>query len=151
VLRSFHQGKNSRRNRPVAQTTKGSNDMNVQASQTESLGNPEKRLVKRRIDAVGWGLLLILTGGVFLMPDEHLAGVAWLIGVGLVLLSVAAVRHLNGLGPGTANLVLGSVALAGGLAGLFGLSLPLLPILLILFGVCLLISPLLEKEPYASR
>jgi hypothetical protein len=125
--------------------------VNVQASQTESLGNSEKRLVKRRIDAVGWGLLLIITGGAFLVPDEHLAGVVWLIGVGIVLLGAAGVRYLNGLGPGVGNLVLGSVALAGGLAGLFGLSLPLLPILLILFGVCLLISPLLEKEPDASR
>jgi hypothetical protein len=111
----------------------------------------EKRSAKRRIDAIGWGLLLILTGGALLMPDQHLAGVAWLIGVGLVLLGAAAVRYRNGIGPGTANLVLGSVALAGGLAGLFGLSLPLLPILLILFGATLLISSLLEKEPDASR
>src|SRR5512142_1071092 len=125
--------------------------MNVQASRSESFQDSEKRLVKRRIDAIGWGLLLILTGGAFLVPDEHLAGVAWLIGVGLILLGAAAVRYLNGLGPGTGNLVLGSVALAGGLAGLFGLNLPLLPILLILFGVSLLISPLLEKDGDASR
>jgi hypothetical protein len=125
--------------------------MSMQASQTESFRDSDRRLVKRRIDAVGWGLLLMLTGGAFLIPDEHLAGVAWLIGVGIVLLGVAGVRYLNGLGPGVGNLVLGSVSLAGGLAGLFGLSLPLLPILLILFGVCLVISPLLEKEPDASR
>jgi hypothetical protein len=111
----------------------------------------EKRIVKRRIDAVGWGLLLIVSGGALLVPDEHLAGVAWLIGVGLVLLGAAAVRYLNGIGPGAGNLILGSVALAGGLAGLFGLSLPLLPILLILFGASLLVSALLEKESYASR
>jgi hypothetical protein len=125
--------------------------MNMQASQAEMTRDSEKRIVKRRIDAVGWGLLLIVSGGALLVPDEHLAGVAWLIGVGLVLLGAAAVRYLNGIGPGAGNLILGSVALAGGLAGLFGLSLPLLPILLILFGASLLVSALLEKESYASR
>ncbi len=121
--------------------------MNAQASQVESMQSTQKQLVKRRIQAIGWGLLLVITGGVLLLPDEHLAEVAWLIGVGLVLMGANAVRYLNGMRMGTGNFILGSVALAGGVAGIFGLNLPLLPILLILIGASLLISPLFEKEP----
>jgi hypothetical protein len=118
--------------------------MNAEASQVTR--SYEHELVRRRIDAVGWGLLLVLTGGALLMPDQHLAEVAWLIGVGLVLLGANAVRYLNGMRMSTANFVLGGVALAGGVAAIFGVNLPLIPIVLILFGVSLLISPLIDKE-----
>jgi hypothetical protein len=118
--------------------------MNAEASQVAR--SNEHAVVRRRIDAVGWGLLLVLTGGALLMPDQHLAEVAWLIGVGLILLGANAVRYLNGMRMQTANFVLGSVALAGGVAAIFGVNLPLIPIVLILFGVSLLISPLIEKD-----
>ncbi len=117
--------------------------MNAEVSQ--GARNDEQGLVKQRIEAVGWGLLLVLTGGVLLMPNQHLAEVAWLIGVGLVLLGANAVRYLNGMRMQTANFVLGSVALAGGVAATFGVDLPLIPILLILFGASLLVSPLLDQ------
>ncbi len=118
--------------------------MNAEVSQ--GARSNEQEIVKRRIEAIGWGLLLVLTGGVLLMPNERLAEVAWLTGVGLVLLGANAVRYLNGMRMHTANFVLGSVALAGGIAAIFGVDLPLIPILLILFGASLLISPLFSRD-----
>ena len=38
-----------------------------------------------------------------------------------------AVRHLNGMRMGTGNFILGAVALAGGVAGVFGVTLPRSP------------------------
>lgn len=120
--------------------------MNAQAHPVESSQGAEKPLVRRQIEEIGWGLLLAITGGVLLLPDKHLAEVAWLIGVGLVLLGANAVRYLNGMRMATGNFILGAVALAGGVAGSFGVSLPLLPILMILLGASLLVSPLFGKR-----
>jgi hypothetical protein len=120
--------------------------MNAQASRIESTQVTHNEVKRRRIDAVGWGLLLLITGGVLLLPDQRMAEIAWLIGVGLVLLGANLVRYLNGMRMGIGNFVLGSAALAGGVAMIFGISLPLLPIVLILFGACLVVSPLLEKD-----
>ena len=120
--------------------------MNAQANRVESIRSTEKPLVRRQIQEIGWGLLLAITGGVLLLPDKHLAEVAWLMGVGLVLLGANAVRYLNGMRMETGSLILGAVALAGGVAAVFGVSLPLLPILMILLGASLLVSPLFEKK-----
>ncbi len=118
--------------------------MNVQANQLVRGG--EQQLVRRRIEAAGWGLLLLITGVALLVPDQHLAEVAWLLGVGLVLLGANAVRYLNRIPMGTGNFVLGIVALGAGLAGIAGVALPWLPIILILFGASLLARLLFEKE-----
>jgi len=117
--------------------------MNAQAS--AAAAKSEQQIVRRRLDAAGWGLLLVITGAALLLPDQHLAEIIWLIGVGLVLLGANVVRHLNGMTMATSNFVLGAVALAGGVAAIFGINLPLIPIVLILFGVSLLISVLFEK------
>jgi len=120
--------------------------MNAQANPIERIQRAEKPLVSRQIEEIGWGLLLAITGGVLLLPDKHLAELVWLIGVGLILLGANAVRYLNGMHMTTGNFILGAVALAGGVAGVFGVSLPLLPILMILLGASLLVSPFFEKK-----
>lgn len=117
--------------------------MNAQARQFE---DTQKHVVKRQIEAAGWGLLLLITGCALLLPDQHVAEVAWLIGVGLVLLGANAVRYLNGMRMGTGNFVLGGTALAGGAASLFGISLPLIPILLILLGAGLVAGLVFDRE-----
>lgn len=118
--------------------------MNAQASSVAA--RSEQQIVRRRLDAAGWGLLLVITGVALLLPDQHLAEIFWLIGVGIVLLAANLVRHLNGMAMSTTNFVLGAVALAGGVAAIFGIDLPLLPIVLILFGASLLIGLLFEKD-----
>ncbi len=117
--------------------------MNAQANSVAA--QSEQQIVRRRIDAAGWGLLLLLTGVALLLPDQHLAEIIWLIGAGLVLLGANAARHLAGLNMSTSNFVLGSVALAAGVAAIFGIDLPLIPIILILFGGSLLIGLFFEK------
>jgi hypothetical protein len=120
--------------------------MSAQAGQMEHLQDNEQQVVERRTNGIGWGLLLVITGAALLMPDKHLAEVGWLIGVGVVLLGANAVRYLNGIRMGVCNFVLGVVALAAGVGAIAGLSLPLLPILLILFGASLLVIPLIDKD-----
>jgi hypothetical protein len=120
--------------------------MNAQVGRMEGTADAQRRLAKRQLDAVGWGLLLLITGGALLLPDQHVAEVAWLIGVGLVLLGANVVRYLKGMRLGTGNFVLGIAALAAGVAALFGISLPLIPILLILLGAGLLIGLAFERD-----
>ena len=119
--------------------------MNAQATQVEGTRGTQTQLVTRRLQGIGWGLLLLITGGTLLLPDRHLAEIAWLIGVGLVLLGANAIRYLNGVRMDAGNFIIGSLALGAGVAAILGTSLPLLPILLILLGASLLVSPLFEK------
>jgi hypothetical protein len=85
--------------------------MNAQANSVAT--QSEQQIVRRRIDAAGWGLLLLITGVALLLPDQHLAEIIWLIGAGLVLLGANAARHLAGLNRSTSRRVGGGGAVAG--------------------------------------
>lgn len=71
----------------------------------------------------------------------HAPSGTWLIGTGLLLLALNAVRHVKGLALNTFTVVLGILALAGGLADLADVKLPLLALAFVAFGVLLLVKP----------
>jgi hypothetical protein len=54
--------------------------------------------LSERIDAIGWGLLLLMTGGLLLVPgNATILFHIWLVGIGLTLLGANLVRYLKGL------------------------------------------------------
>ncbi len=67
---------------------------------------------KRKYNAIGWGLLLILWG-ITILFDFVPFGVG-LLGTGLILLGANGVRRLHGLPAKDDNTVLGILALAWG-------------------------------------
>ncbi len=120
--------------------------MTVQGDRTMSKENVQEEDLGQRLDAIGWGLFLLMLGGLWLVPEEW--GVpegAWLIGAGVIILGLIAVRYINGLQVSGFWLFLGALALGTGLASVLGLDLPVFPILIIIAGAGILLKPLLNR------
>jgi hypothetical protein len=101
---------------------------------------------EERIDRIGWGLFLLMTGVLWLLPEGRVPSGTWLVGTGLLLLALTAVRHSAGARVSGVLTVLGALMLAGGLAELGGVSLPLLAIGLIVFGAVMVLKPFVAPK-----
>jgi hypothetical protein len=107
--------------------------------------------VNRRLDTIGWGTLLVIVG------LSALAGTApgwswfsehgWMIAVGGLLIGINAYRLSIGLAISWFTTILGAFAVAGGVADLTGVDLPIGPGLLIVFGVAIVYSVIRRREP----
>lgn len=106
--------------------------------------SPDTDLARRefaaRLDDIGWGAFLLMTGVLLLFSFVVPSG-TWLIGTGLLLLALNAVRYFRGMTLDAFTVVLGVLALAGGLADLADVKLPILAIAFVAFGAFLLIRP----------
>jgi len=106
----------------------------------------QKGALDKQLDSIGWGVFLLMIGGLLLVPDEW--GVpegAWLLGTGLIILALMVVRFLNAIEISGFWVFLGILALASGLGDVFGLNVPVFPILLILIGAGIILRPLIER------
>jgi hypothetical protein len=99
-----------------------------------------KRDLNRRLETVGWGLFLIMLGG-FALLKEVPEG-TWLIGAGLIMLGLNAVRLLAGIRASWFTLVLGTIALLSGLGSVLGIDIPVGPLLIILIGLAIVVRAL---------
>jgi hypothetical protein len=106
----------------------------------------QKEALNERLNAIGWGLFLVMLGGLWLVPQEMVPEGAWLIGTGLIILGLAVVRYLNDIEVSWFWLGLGVLALGTGVGELVGLSLPVFPILLIIAGAATLFRVFFGKE-----
>jgi len=120
--------------------------MTRQDNQVPSNQDAQKNALNKRLEAIGWALFLIMIGGIWLVPDEQIPQGVWLIGAGLIMLGLNGFRYLNGIKMSGFTIVLGVLALAAGLGGVFGVKLPLFAILLILIGASIILKPLIEKK-----
>ena len=71
-----------------------------------------KQDLNHRLETIGWGLFLIMLGG-FALAKEVPEG-TWLIGAGLIMLGLNAVRLLLGIRASWFTLILGTIALLSG-------------------------------------
>jgi len=95
----------------------------------------ERDLFARRLDSAGWGLFAIWVGTALLMN----VGWGWgLLGVAAIILGAAALRWFNGLPIEGFWVAVGLMVLACSLWELLGISWPLIPVLLIGFGLAVL-------------
>ena len=95
-----------------------------------------------RLDKIGWALFFIWVGTGFLLDLGWGLG---FFGIGVIVLGGQAARKLFNLRLEGCWVVCGVLFLLGGLWTLFGVTLPLLPILLIAAGIALLISSFTRK------
>jgi hypothetical protein len=109
-----------------------------------------KAALSRRLEGIGWGVLLITIGTIWLLPERQIPRGSWLIAAGLIILAFSVVRHLKALTVSGFSLAVGLLALLAGLGEFFSLELPLLAIVLIGLGTCLLFVRLLEKDPTST-
>ena len=106
---------------------------------TASIGDsPNHRAsLDRSLHDIGWGLLLTLTGAVWLVPAEKIPQGFWLFGVAAILLGINAVRYFSHIGINGFSTFLGVIALIGALGQFWRADLPLFAICLIVIGVSL--------------
>lgn len=120
--------------------------MTTQDNQNSVDENARKAALSRRLEGIGWGVLLIATGAIWLLPARQVPEGSWLIAVGFILLGLNALRYAYALSLSGFSLVLGILALLAGLGEFYGVKLSLFPIALIAVGVCLLLKRLFEKD-----
>ncbi len=89
-----------------------------------------------RIETIGWGLLLLMTGVLALIPG--VPDGTWLVGLGVLMLGLNATRPLIGLPPDRFGVIVGSGALVAGIGVIAGIDLPVFAPLLILCGLAII-------------
>lgn len=102
-------------------------------SPVDQPNEPSER--SRQIDSGFWAVLIIWVGVVMLI------GVPWawfLIGVGILILSIQIMRRQSNLAIERGGVAIGLILLAGGVWDLLALPLPLIPVILIALGAYLL-------------
>ena len=108
--------------------------------------NVEKAALNRRLEAIGWGLFLIMLGGFILVPHEVAHKGLWSIGVGIIMLGLNATRYLLKIKMSGFTTFLGIVSLIGGVLQLLGMHQLEGAILFIVLGTFLIVKPWLEKR-----
>jgi hypothetical protein len=122
------------------------NFLTEQKEQPKTKQDEQKKALDKRLDAIGWGLFLIMIGCLWLIPEESVPEGTWLIGAGAIILVLIGIRFLYGIKISGVWLVIGILALAFGISDFSGLNLPVFPILIILFGLSIILKPLLKKK-----
>jgi hypothetical protein len=112
----------------------------------EQLQSEEKKALNGRLEAMGWGLFLIMIGGFMLIPGDQIPRGVWSVGVGLILLGLNAARYYYGLKLSGFTTFLGLLALLGGLAQLMGFDELEGAFLFIILGAYFLLRPWFEKK-----
>ncbi|MBU0578032.1 hypothetical protein KJ742_04580 [Patescibacteria group bacterium] len=106
----------------------------------------KKFALNARFESIAWGLFLVMIGVLWLYPEGRFPEDTWLLGTGIILLGLNAVRHMYGLHISIFTTLLGLIALVAGLDDYLGYEIPILPILIIIFGVSILLGPSLIKN-----
>lgn len=105
-----------------------------------------KDVVNERMEDIGWALLFVMSGAILLVPGIPNPWGFWLLGTGLILLGLNAVRYARGIQLNIFTAGLGVIALVSGAAVFLGMDLDLLALGLLLVGVILLLKPLANKR-----
>jgi hypothetical protein len=99
----------------------------------------------RRLEDIGWGLFFVLVGGVRLLPRGPVPDGAPLMGTGVLLLALNAVRWLKEIPVHVLGTALGVLALAAGVGELLDAQLRLFPAFLVVVGAGIVLKPLAAR------
>ena len=120
--------------------------MTEEASRPAPVIDPEKAALNQRLETIFWGLFLIMLGGQWLLPKGTLPNGLWSICVGLLLLSLNAVRYFSKLKMSGFTTFLGILSLVGGIGEMiFNADLDG-AILLIVLGSILILKPWFDRQ-----
>ena len=89
-----------------------------------------------RLDVLGWGIFFLMTGVLMLFPS--LPEGMWLVGLGVLLLSLAAVRVALGLAIEWFGVILGAGALIAGFGTIAGIYIPVFALFLVACGLAII-------------
>ena len=106
--------------------------MTNQNDQTTVDAQKRKAELDARLGDIGWAVLLITIGTIWLLPERQVPQGGWMIAAGLILLRLNVIRYFNGIRMSGFGLVLGTLALFVGIAAFFVWNLPLFAVALII-------------------
>jgi hypothetical protein len=102
--------------------------------------------LNKRLEEIGWGLFLLLGGGILLAPPELLPQGTWLIGAGIILLGLNGARYFYDVKASGLTVILGSFAVAAGMGSVLGVKLPLFAVFLIIIGGSIILKSLFAAK-----
>ena len=105
-----------------------------------------KEDLNSQLVSVSWALFLIMIGGLWLIPSYQVPESSWLLGVGVIFLGLNLIRYLNKIAMSWFTVVLGLAALVFGISGIYGISFPIFPLILILIGANIIFD-IITKHP----
>jgi hypothetical protein len=118
----------------------------METNQTVDVAHGRENVISKHLEEIAWGMLLILTGVIWIVPGIPVPFGTWLIGTGIILVGINAVRYSLDRRFETFSVVLGIVALAAGVGEFLAVDLPILGLCLVAFGAVLLLRPLRKKQ-----
>jgi hypothetical protein len=114
----------------------------MKSNQTVDMASVRESVVSKHLEEIAWGMLLILTGVIWIVPGNPVPFGTWLIGTGIILVGINAVRYSLDRRFETFSVVLGIVALVAGVGEVLAVDVPILGLCLVAFGAVLLLRPL---------
>ncbi len=116
------------------------------STQKPLTGTEDGCRVERLLDDLGWAALLVVTGVFWLIPKGRVPGGSWLVVIGTIILLFSTARIINHSFVSGFALAVGLIALVAGGGEVLGLSLPLIPIALIVIGCCIILARQTEHD-----
>jgi hypothetical protein len=112
--------------------------------------DPDKVALNKRMEAIAWGLFLVMLGGRFLLPEllsgSPIPNGVWSIGLGLILLGLNLARYFYQIKMSGFTVFLGIVVIIGGILDLAGMEQIEGPIFLIVLGAYFLLKPWFDRR-----
>jgi len=99
----------------------------------------------RRLNDIGWGLLLMLTGAIWLLPAAAVPSGAWLFGVAAILIGVNVARYVKHIAVSGFSVAVGVAAFVAALSQMWRSDPPLVAIFLLVIGASLVAKPFLAR------
>jgi uncharacterized membrane protein len=117
-----------------------------EAEKVEKVRDPQKAALNKRLEAIGWGLFLVMLGGFILVPGEQFPKGWWSIGIGVIMLGLNIARYFNQIRMSGFTTFLGIIAIISGVLELAGMDMLEGAIFLIILGAYLIIKPWFDKR-----
>lgn len=116
------------------------------AVKKEIVQDPDKAAFNKRLEAIGWGLFLVMLGGYLLVPGDQFPKGWWSIGVGAIMLGLNVARYFFEIKMSGFTTVLGIISIISGVLQLAGMDMLEGAIFLIILGAYILIKPWFDKR-----
>ena len=112
----------------------------------EIIIDADKAALNKRLEAIGWGLFLVMLGGFILVPGNQFPKGWWSIGIGVIMLGLNIARYFFHIRMSGFTTFLGIVAIISGILELAGMDFLSGALFLIILGAYLLIKPWFDKR-----
>ena len=112
----------------------------------EIVQDPGKAALNKRLEAIGWGLFLVMLGGFILIPGDQFPKGWWSIGIGVIMLGLNVARYFNKIRMSGFTTFLGILSIISGVLQLSGMDMLEGAIFLIILGAYILIKPLFDRR-----